>query len=289
MVLYDWILKIQNLMQIVQMSPRLDRLSALLEGVAPVFSVWAPPAPADRWAAPDPCTEPSLAMVIPAAGANPQSPAHTSPQPLLWIGHLSHWIRTAADRDTAASAPICIRAHLTGPLAPLLMEEFTAPASLATGATEPALHAPVSLIQQEVLHPRCGQPALLKSAGDILFIGVLRHLVAHPKPERPGLLQALSDARIAKALVALHQNPQLDWDLFALAQEAGMSRTSFATCFKKTMNKTPGKYLVAMRLALARRALANGKTVKEAARISGYRSPASIARAMKTNLAQHLE
>jgi AraC-like DNA-binding protein len=123
---------------------------------------------------------------------------------------------------------------------------------------------------------------LLKSAGDILFIGILRHLVAHPKPERPGLLRALSDVRIAKALVAMHQAPHLDWNLSALALEAGMSRTSFAMTFKKAMDKSPGKYLVALRLALARRALEVGKTVKEAARISGYRNPASIARALKS-------
>jgi AraC-like DNA-binding protein len=68
-----------------------------------------------------------------------------------------------------------------------------------------------------------------------------------------------------------------------LALESGMSRTSFATAFKKAMGKTPGKYLVALRLALARRALDNGKTVKEAARISGYRNPGSIARAFKSS------
>jgi AraC-like DNA-binding protein len=50
------------------------------------------------------------------------------------------------------------------------------------------------------------------------------------------------------------------------------------------MDKTPGKYLVTLRLALARRALDSGKTVKEAARISGYRNPASIARAFKSNV-----
>ena len=166
------------------------------------------------------------------------------------------------------------------------MEEFAQPTDLLTDTQETALSVPMALIQQEVSHPRCGQPALLKSAGDILFIGILRHLVANPNPDRLGLLHALSDVRIAKALVAMHQSPHFNWNLSALALEAGMSRTSFATAFKKAMNKTPGKYLVTLRLALARRALESGKSVKEAARISGYRNPASIARALKTNVAQ---
>ncbi len=270
-------------MQIVQMTPRLDRLSALLEGVAPVFSLWAAPASPDRLAWPDPRAEPSLVMVIPVGSAMAErATVDGPPTPVMWIGHLSHWLPMASSLGFETGAPICIRAQLTGPLAPLLMEEFAQPATLAADPSEPTLHTPVSLIRQEVLNPRCGQPALLQSAGDILFIGVLRHLVAHPKPERPGLLQALADGRIAKAVVAMHQTPQFDWNLLALAHEAGMSRTAFATCFKKAMNKTPGKYLVALRLALAQRALSNGKTVKEAARISGYRSPGSIARAMKT-------
>ena len=167
------------------------------------------------------------------------------------------------------------------------MEEFAEPKDLLTDTHETALSVPMSLIQQEVSHPRCGQPALLKSAGDILFIGILRHLVANPNPGRPGLLHALSDVRIAKALVAMHQSPHFNWNLSALALEAGMSRTSFATAFKKAMDKTPGRYLVTLRLALARRALDSGKTVKEAARISGYRNPASIARALKSSVAQH--
>ena len=290
MLLYDWLIKILFLMQIVQMNTRLDRLSALLEGVAPVFSVIEAMA---QWGASDltaPQFDPSLVMVINQLGdTNQVPPNQTTPaRPSLWIGHLSHWATLNPKQlaNTRTRAQICIRAQLTGPLGPLLMEEFAQPTDLLTDTHETALSVPMTLIQQEVSHPRCGQPALLKSAGDILFIGILRHLVANPNPNRPGLLHALSDVRIAKALVAMHQSPHFNWNLSALALEAGMSRTSFATAFKKAMDKTPGKYLVALRLALARRAIESGKTVKEAARISGYRNPASIARALKSSVAQ---
>ena len=289
MLLYDWLIKILFLMQIVQMNTRLDRLSALLEGVAPVFSVIEAMA---QWGVSEltaPQFDPSLVMVIHPLGTEHQAHPHqsTPARPSLWIGHLSHWAALNAKQLANTRAQICIRAQLTGPLGPLLMEEFAEPKDLLTDTHETALSVPMSLIQQEVSHPRCGQPALLKSAGDILFIGILRHLVANPNPDRPGLLHALSDVRIAKALVAMHQAPHFNWNLSALALEAGMSRTSFATAFKKAMDKTPGKYLVTLRLALARRALDSGKTVKEAARISGYRNPASIARALKSSVAQH--
>ena len=286
MLLYDWFIEILFLMQIVQMNTRLDRLSALLEGVAPVFSVIES---IDQLGALDltaPQLDPSLVMVINSLAskyqASPDQP--TPPRQSLWIGHLSQWAHLQSKPLAYTREQICIRAQLTGPLGPLLMEEFAQPTDLITDTHETALSVPMTLIQQEVSHPRCGQPALLKSAGDILFIGILRHLVANPNPDRPGLLHALSDVRIAKALVAMHQAPHFNWNLSALALEAGMSRTSFATAFKKAMDKTPGKYLVTLRLALARRALDSGKTVKEAARISGYRNPASIARALKSNV-----
>lgn len=271
-------------MQIVQINTRLDRLSALLEGVAPVFSIFE-----QRETRPADGTSPPLAvlslavLIHPMASGHPAGPPVVVPQrPSLWIGPLSRLSAKGWAQDADSPDPICIRAQLTGPLGPLLMEEFAQPIGLHVDANEPALSAPMALIEQEVHHPRCGQPALLKSAGDILFIGILRHLVANPEPEHPGLLRALSDARIAKALVAMHQAPHLDWNLSALALTAGMSRTSFAMTFKKAMDKSPGKYLIALRLALARRALDGGKTVKEAARISGYRNPASIARALKS-------
>jgi AraC-like DNA-binding protein len=265
------------------MNARLDRLSALLEGVAPVFNLLQTQQqnPADG----DPLSPqgPSLAIVLRPTNADTPdqaaSPAVTAPD--LWVGTLATWRAWPTSRRTPDRPCICIQAQLTGPLGDLLMEEFSEPIEWVTNTHETALSAPIALILQEVSHPRCGQPSLLKSAGDILFIGILRHIVANPRPERPGLLHALADVRIARALVAMHQNPHLDWNLASLAQESGMSRTSFANTFKKAMDKTPRKYLVALRLAMARRALENGKTVKEAARLTGYRNPSSIARAFR--------
>jgi AraC-like DNA-binding protein len=222
-------------MQIVQLNARLDRLSALLEGVAPVFSILDPTGLHGTGDLAELQSELSLAMVINPLGVGRHSdPSLFKPKrPTLWIGHLSQWAELRSNQGTGTQEQICIRAQLNGPLGPLLMEEFTQAIYLHADADEAALSASVTLIQQEVSHPRCGQPALLKSAGDILFIGILRHLVAHAKPERPGLLHALSDVRMAKPLVAMHQTPHLNWNLASLALESGMSRTSFATAFKK--------------------------------------------------------
>jgi AraC-like DNA-binding protein len=136
------------------------------------------------------------------------------------------------------------------------------------------------MIDAELSAPRCGQPALLHRAAGILFVGLLRHLVANPGGRPAGLFMGLADTRIAKALVAMHQSPGHDWTLERLADEAGMSRTSFATIFRDLMDKTPGRYLSALRLALAERAVSAGKGLKEAARTVGYRNASALSRAL---------
>jgi AraC-like DNA-binding protein len=170
--------------------------------------------------------------------------------------------------------------QLNGPVATLFLEAFAQPRLVSLTNDEPALRGAVAMIESELDAPRCGHPALLNRAGDILFIGLLRYLVAHPLADGAGLFNGLADTRIAKALVAMHQRPAFDWDLTLLAQEAGMSRTAFATKFHETMKRPPGKYLMAIRLAIAQRAVDLGKGLKEAARLAGYDNSSALSRAL---------
>jgi len=112
----------------------------------------------------------------------------------------------------------------------------------------------------------------------------LSALAAHPSDQESGLFNGLADPRIAKALVAMHQRPAFGWDLELLAKEAGMSRTAFATKFHQTMRRPPGKYLAAIRLALAQRAVDLGKGLKEAAKVSGYGNSSALSRALAKSM-----
>lgn len=186
------------------------------------------------------------------------------------------------NKFTASDPNRLIGAHvqLTGPVATLFLEEFAQPRVVSLADDEPALRLAVAMIEAELDSPRCGQPALLNRAGDILFIGLLRHLVAHPVEQEGGLFNGLADPRIAKALVAMHQRPAFGWNLELLAQEAGMSRTAFSSKFHETMRRPPGKYLSAIRLALAQHAVDFGKGLKEAARVAGYENSSALSRAL---------
>ena len=86
--------------------------------------------------------------------------------------------------------------------------------------------------------------------------------------------------RIAAALVAMHEAPEHPWTLESLSQRAGMSRTAFAVRFKCTTNRAPGKYLKALRIQIAQRAVKAGLGLKAAARASGYNNVSALSRVL---------
>lgn len=261
---------------------KLDRLSALLDGLAPVVTLSLSPDEHDS-TAPLPDSANALQIYFLTCGSASLEFAGSTQKvesPALIAVQAND---TALIHRFSTDDPhrlVSARVLLTGPVAHLFLEEFKEPRTLALDHAEPALGLAVAMIESELNVPRCGQPALLNRAGDILFIGLLRHLVAHPTALGAGLFNGLADPRIAKALVAMHQRPAFAWDLELLAQEAGMSRTAFATKFHQIMRRPPGKYLAAIRLAIAQRAVDIGKGLKEAAKLAGYESTSALSRAL---------
>ena len=262
--------------------PRLDRLSALLEGLAPRICV-------TQAAVNQTCIEiaasaqAALHLHLLAGGEIVLTTASTGrvnitgPAIVVCRADLPHTLEAAS--SDSFSRLICLQAVMAGPIATLLLNEFTEPQVVSLAEADHSLNHILQLISAELLAPRCGQPALLDRAGDILFIGLLRHLVAHPR-HTGGLFDGLADPRIARALVAMHTTPHSDWTLENLSEEAGMSRTAFANTFRQIMKQPPGKYLAKIRLAIARRAVESGKGLKIAARDAGYTSPSALSRAL---------
>jgi len=242
---------------------RLDRLSALLEAAAPRVVVGVSGVGAH-----------SLCVsLLSDPGGAPHS---------LRIAQGQHVIPAQLHRANgldASSPAVTMQVQLDGPAAPLLVREFLQPMVVPLEGADAALSQAVQLLCNELAAPRCGQPAMLASAGNMLFIGLLRHLVAHPQTTS-GLFAGLGDPRLAQALVAMHEEPQTPWNLESLAQRAGMSRTAFATRFKDAMRTPPGKYLAQLRLLVAQRAVESGKGLKGAARESGYKDVSALSRAL---------
>ncbi len=263
-------------------APRLDRLSALLDGLAPRIEVTQPAAGISKLSI-DASVGPFLYLHLLTAGQMrlriPPSIGMTLNAPCIIVCRSDTAHSLDAISVNAFQHLMCAKAYLDGPVALLLLNEFKQPQAVSLDSADSVLSHVINLISAELTAPRCGQPALLDRAGDILFIGLLRHLIAHPKTSG-GLLSGLADPRIARALVAIHASPQGKWTLESLAEEAGMSRTSFANTFREVMNQPPGQYLTKIRLSIARRAVLSGKGLKAAAKDSGYTNSSALSRAL---------
>lgn len=248
-------------------APRLDRLSALLEGLSPKVTLAIKPT--------------GFALHIIKNGPSPSSwdgvsgsqldglsllvcPAAYSPEDIL-----------QADQHCFMSFDVVF----DGPMGPGFLAELSQPIMIGMQDADPSLVQVMTLIAIEMQASRCGQPLFINRAGDILLISLTRHLTSRPQQGK-GLFSALADPRIARSLVAMHTQPAHPWTLEVLASLAGMSRTSFSNYFKEVMQVSPGKYLENMRLDIARQLVQKGIGLKLVAARTGYASPSTLSRAL---------
>ena len=95
-----------------------------------------------------------------------------------------------------------------------------------------------------------------------------------------GWLAALEDARLGRALTAMHERPEHCFRLTELAELAGMSRSVFAARFAHAVGQSPIESLKAARLARAAELLTRTDLpVKRVAAQVGYASRSSFTRA----------
>ena len=137
------------------------------------------------------------------------------------------------------------------------------------------------LLLSECLQPRCGSQVVVARLAEAYLVQMLR-LFMQTQKIHVGLLAGLSDAKLARALVAMHESPDAPWQVSSLAEKAGMSRSAFSQLFKRTMAMTPMNYLTLWRMRLAGQRLKQGE--RNIALLSlqmGYQSEAAFRRSFK--------
>ncbi len=167
-------------------------------------------------------------------------------------------------------------------LAPLLTEAL--PEVVLLEAAGSAAGTVRWLLERLLLESGAGAPASNVVQGHLtgmLFVELMR-AAARDAEGRPGLFGALADARIARALTAMHRAPALAWTVESLAAEAHMSRSNFAARFRQLAGVAPLDYLRRWRLCLAERALrTQGVPVAAAAALAGYGSESAFGHAFR--------
>lgn len=138
----------------------------------------------------------------------------------------------------------------------------------------------VCLLREENLQNRCGAPTVLNRLGEVLFIRILRHLLSQGIATT-GLLAGLSDHRLSRALVAIHENPGYGWQNHHLADLAGLSLSRFSDLFRQKTGLAPMNYVRQWRMTLARQDLERGDRVQQIARRYGYQSAEALSRSFQ--------
>ncbi|HET7268022.1 MAG TPA: AraC family transcriptional regulator [Oleiagrimonas sp.] len=143
----------------------------------------------------------------------------------------------------------------------------------------------VKLVGEESRAQRPAREVVLSRLLEVLFIEALRSTAETATSQ--GLARGLADPRIARAIRAMHEQPAHAWTMADLATEATLSRSAFFERFKRTVGVAPMAYLLAWRMALAKRMLRqNDSRIAEVAERVGYNSASAFSVAFTRSAGQ---
>jgi AraC-like DNA-binding protein len=111
----------------------------------------------------------------------------------------------------------------------------------------------VRLVGDEASGRRAGRDLVLSRLVEVLLIEALRATPGEDAP--PGVLRGLADARLAPALRSMHAQLARSWTVALLARGSALSRSAFFERFTRTVGLPPMEYLLAWRMAVAKRLL----------------------------------
>jgi len=198
------------------------------------------------------------------------------PSLLFYPRPLAHHFHNAPDEGCDfVCASLDFDGGASHPLARALPSMVVLPLRAVSG-----LEQSLSLLFAETEQVRCGHRLLADRLFEVVLLQLLRWLIDHPDHAElpPGLLTGLADPRLARALVALHEQPGHAWGLQRMAQQAGMSRSAFAARFRTVVGQTPADYLTHWRLAITQSQLREGRSVKAIALSLGYANATALSR-----------
>jgi AraC-like DNA-binding protein len=150
--------------------------------------------------------------------------------------------------------------------------------SMVVARGEPRLAQVLHLVGDETRQSRPGRELILERLLEVLLIEALR--CGSDTAAMPSVARGLSDDRLVAALRAMHARPAHGWTVADLAAEAAMSRSAFFARFSRIIGLPPMEYLLAWRMALAKRLLRTRELAIEhvAARV-GYGSASTFSTA----------
>ena len=140
-------------------------------------------------------------------------------------------------------------------------------------------------MRQELREPRPGGSLVVQQLATMMLVQTLRLHLADGSRDGVGWMFALADKRLGAAIGAIHADPVRRWTLQALAERAGMSRSTFALRFKQKVGESPMEYVTQWRMRLAADRLVNGRDPISVVALSlGYESESAFSAAFKRTM-----
>ena len=140
----------------------------------------------------------------------------------------------------------------------------------------------VERMRQELCDPQPGGFIVAQQLATMVLVQALRLHLSEGGCRGSGWLFALADKQIRTAINAVHAAPGRRWTLQAMAEQAGMSRTTFAMKFKEAVGVSPMDYLTRWRMMLAADRMTHSReSLSEIGLTLGYESEKSFNTAFK--------
>jgi len=153
------------------------------------------------------------------------------------------------------------------------------------GNRAPSLLHSLQMLQQEMTQHALGSESVVYGLLDVIFVLLMREMVQRKGQERPCWSQSVQDPQVHKVLQAMHANCARQWTLGELASHAGLSRTSLAERFRKTMGNTPLNYLRTVRMQKAVSILSESeRSLEQIAQEVGYQDAFSFSKVFKRTM-----
>jgi AraC-like DNA-binding protein len=133
----------------------------------------------------------------------------------------------------------------------------------------------VQLVGEESRALRPARDVILARLLEVLLIEALRSTAG--TAASPGLVRGLADERLAVAIRRMHESPTHPWTVAQLAKEAALSRSAFFERFGRAVGVAPMAYLLAWRMAMAKKLLRQSEDgIAEVAQRVGYSSASAF-------------
>lgn len=174
------------------------------------------------------------------------------------------------------------RFALAGNHADILLAMLPPVVHIRKESDQAALRWSVERMMMELRERQPGGFLIAQHLAHMMLVQALRLAMAEGVHGGVGWLFALADKQMGAAINAMHDEPARRWTLQALAERAGMSRSSFALKFKETVGTSAMDYLTRWRMLLAGDRLTNsGDPISVIAPALGYESESAFSTAFK--------